>query len=153
MTKQEVIALLQKKVSQHVEEIDLRQTSIELRNLKEKKHIKVGIKDRIINIMKVGGILLLNLDDSKAQYDELSDPEFGTLFGGISSYQSAWHPEVMFQKENWYLFTTGKTYKSLSDKAPTDKASMDKSSNDKGALEKPPTVPYVVPYPYLPLSL
>lgn len=95
------MALLRQKVSSVIEEVDLRKTSLEYREPKAKKVVAAKIKQVFIKVMKAGGILLLNIDDSDAAYNDLYDPEFGSMFGGRLVYQNMWTPESMLQKKMW----------------------------------------------------
>jgi len=84
--------------------MDLRKMSSEFRLEKRRKDGIFKIKEKLLNCMKTGSILLLNLDDTDFVYEDLFDPELSCMFGGRVPYQNLWSPEIMLEKKNWKSF-------------------------------------------------
>ena len=108
MEKPELLTLLKQKVHPVVEELDLRELALKYRNPKLQKTMRAQLREKLLEVINAGGVLLLNIDDSPCHYDDLFDPDYTGLFGGREVSQNIWTPDLFLQKDSWFRFAASK---------------------------------------------
>eukprot|EP01022_Parablepharisma_sp_SALTPOND_P026821 TRINITY_DN64999_c0_g1_i1.p1 TRINITY_DN64999_c0_g1~~TRINITY_DN64999_c0_g1_i1.p1 ORF type:complete len:299 (-),score=14.97 TRINITY_DN64999_c0_g1_i1:279-1175(-) len=105
LSKQEVYKFLEENVSQTVEEIDFRQTVTEYETPKNRKDIKAGLKQKLLKVVKAGGVIIFNMDDSSCKYTAKYDPDYKEFYDRGAIHQHVWDPEKLLQKEVWSQYS------------------------------------------------
>ena len=97
--------MLTDRINPVVEEIDFRQTSVDYQTPKNRKEIKSVIKQKLLRVIRAGGIILFNIDDSGCKYEAGYDPDYKELFDRGCIHQHIWDPEKLLQREIWTQYS------------------------------------------------
>ena len=96
---------MKENISPVIEEIDFRKTAVDYETPKNRKEIKSGIKEKLLKVIKAGGIIVFNIDDSPCKYTARYDPDYKEWYDRGAIHQYIWDPEKLLQKEVWSLYS------------------------------------------------
>ncbi len=96
---------MRERISPVVEEIDLRQATVDFETPKNRKEIKSNIKAKVLRAVKAGGVILFNIDDSPCKYTARYDPDYKEFYDRAAIHQHIWDPERLLQKEVWSQYS------------------------------------------------
>ena len=72
---------------------------------KNRKDVKFGIKQKLLKVMKEGGVIIFDLDDSPCRYTEKYDPDYKQFYDRSAIHQHIWDPEKLLHKEVWTQYS------------------------------------------------
>ncbi len=128
LTKNEILQTLKDRISPVVEEIDFRQAALDFAMPKTRREVKSAIKEKLLKVIKAGGVALFNIDDSPCKYDMHYDPDYNEFYDRRAMHQHIWDPDKLLHKEVWTQYSGTET---LPQKQYTVSTNSPKSSVDR----------------------
>lgn len=72
---------------------------------KNRKEVRLGMKEKVLRVIKEGGVIIFNLDDSPCKYKAKYDPDYKEFYDRTAIHQHIWDPEKLLHKEVWAQYS------------------------------------------------
>eukprot|EP00826_Nyctotherus_ovalis_P036641 TRINITY_DN3269_c0_g1_i6.p2 TRINITY_DN3269_c0_g1~~TRINITY_DN3269_c0_g1_i6.p2 ORF type:complete len:145 (+),score=35.65 TRINITY_DN3269_c0_g1_i6:678-1112(+) len=105
LVKQDVYSCIAETISPVAEEIDLRQAAMDYEMPKNRKEVKLAMKQKFLKVVKAAGVLIFNLDDSPCKYRKKYDPDYKEFYDRSAIHQHIWDPEQLLRREVWAQYS------------------------------------------------